>query len=112
MNRLVVFVVLALQSLTGCISSHRVTLNEADHWIPEAQEQLLQEDVTVRTTGGRQYSGELLMLSAEKTVILNDETDTSVEEELPQVLYLGESPSYVAPFLAGLGGVILVGIVV
>jgi small nuclear ribonucleoprotein (snRNP)-like protein len=111
MNRLTVFMALVISSLTGCISTHRVAINNADNWIPEAQEQLLQEDVTLRTTDGQQYSGELEMFSTEKAVILDNEMETSVEEELTDVSYVGRSPNYVTPVLAGLGGVILGAIV-
>jgi len=94
---------IAFSWATGCTSSHLVDFDQAGLWIPKAQEQLLGENVNVRTTSGEEFSGRLQSLNGD-SLRVQDGDKPSVEIALANVSYVGASSNVAGPILGGIGG--------
>ena len=94
-----------LAYIAGCTSTHVVDSSNPEPWIPTAREQLLGEDVEVRTIDGRHYSGMLILLSPDSVKLKDSESDTLIADGLPRVIWVGEPTNAAGPILGCIGGV-------
>ncbi len=99
----------ALCCTAGCTSTHMVDSGSSDQWLPDAQEQLVGEDVRVRTTDGRAYGGTLSFLSADSIKVWDSDANRFSEEALTDVTYVGRPSNATAPILGCIGGAVLGG---
>lgn len=100
-------IVVTLLCTAGCASTHVVDSDHSEQWILRAQDQLLGEDVIVRTTNGSGYSGKLTLLSRDSVMLKDDQGRSLVAEELSNVAFVGEPTNAAAPILGGIGGGLL-----
>ncbi|MDH4070095.1 MAG: hypothetical protein OEV30_06695 [Ignavibacteria bacterium] len=109
MNIQIMFPLAVLLCTTGCVTTHVVSLDDRETWIPEAQEHLVANTVDVETVGGNEYAGIVSVLTIDSLGIVDETTDAHIGTDLRTVTYVGRSPNYLVPILSGIAGLFVGG---
>jgi hypothetical protein len=94
---------------TGCASVEQVELRQKDQWVPKAQMQLLNKDVTVNMRDGRTYDGNVLRLDTDSLCLVLESNPRFVALPLERVSLIQPSRNAGPPIAGFLGGLLVGG---
>lgn len=107
MKSAIVLISALIAAITGCSSVEHVELAQKERWLPGAQRELLNSDVSVTTRGGYRYEGKMVRLTGDSLWLVGTSRSTRNGLELDEVSSIRPSRSYGAPIGGFLGGVLV-----